>query len=122
MLFALEETTLWTHEDALFRLRESIPSHWVLQTSYMDQWHRASILDVDGNVQWVGEHSDPKLLYLDALGWLSTRERKVQHPAWKPREQEVPLYRETPLVVSSDPDPEDLDPVAVASVYNHRNS
>jgi hypothetical protein len=94
-----------------------LPTAWSLTTKVVDRWWWASIVNDAGQVQWSGEHPDPKILFLDALGWLSVRDHKVKHPVWKQREHEVPLYKAPITAVSSSPDPEDLDPVEVEAVY-----
>lgn len=116
-MFSLEETTTWTAEDVLVRIRLSIPTTWKLNWSFDGGWYHASLLDSEGGTQWSGEHPDQKFLFLDILGWLTVRDHKVKHPAWKPREQEVPLYRPPVPSTSGIPDPPDLDPDEVDVVY-----
>jgi hypothetical protein len=115
-MFTIEEAATWTPEETLDRLKQVIPTSWVLKHSVDDDgWHEASLLDEKGIVQWSGEHVDQKILFLDALGWFRTRGRKIENPIWQPREREVSLYR--PAVSQETPDPPDLDPDEVAAVY-----
>jgi hypothetical protein len=105
-----------TAEEALTQLKQEIPASWIVScVKRKDNWYQASLTDSEGQVQWSGEHLDPKILLLDALGWLQTRNHQVKHPAWKPREHEVPLYR--PPITGVIPDPPDLDPIEVEKVY-----
>lgn len=117
-MFSLEETTLWTAKEALDRLNQVKPDSWTL--NYLEEagWHKASLIDEQGVVQWSNEHSDPKILFLDALGWLYVRSGEVKYPVWRPRKSEVPLYR--PPVLDMIPDPPDLDPSEVDAVYKGR--
>ncbi len=117
-MFTIEETTTWTSEDVLARIRMELPKSWSIRHVCENGWHRAELLDGEGKAQWAGEHADPKILFLDALGWMTFEGRETKHPAWKRRDQEVPLYRPTLDAVSSPaPDPPDVDPDEVAAVY-----
>jgi hypothetical protein len=73
-------------------------------------------VDENNQVQWSDSYLDLKILFLNALGWLQVRDHQITHPAWKPRDREVPLYR--PPIRDDNPDPPDLDPNEVALVYN----
>jgi hypothetical protein len=115
-LFSLEETYTWTAEDALDRLKKSVPEGWRVVHRVDAGWHRITLVNDEGEEQWVREQADAKILFLDALGWLRVKYHKTTHPAWRPRDQEVPLCR--PPVGVSAPDPADLDPDEVASVYS----
>jgi len=114
-MFSIEEATAWTADEAVARLRQVIPTAWAFDwTTTEDGWHVMSLKDGEDEL-WSGEHADPKILALDALGWLRLRNHKLDHPVWKPREREVPLYR--PPVAETIPDPPDLDPKEVDAVY-----
>lgn len=114
-MFSLGETTTWTAQDAYERLKGSLPREWVLKHETQDGWHRALIFDGEGNQKWAGEQADPKILFLDALGWWRLQTHQVQNPVWRPRTQEVTLQR--PPLKEEIPDPLDLDPNEVESVY-----
>jgi hypothetical protein len=116
-MFSLEETLTWTSDEVHERLRSVLPAGWSLERTTEAGWHRVTLLDPAGIQQWTGEHPDPKFVGLDALGWLRLRNHQVKHPAWKPRETEVPLYRDPVLVSAPVPDPPDLDPSEVEAVY-----
>jgi len=116
-MFSLEETLTWTADDVFVRIRLVLPPGWKLEYALEEGWHYLKVLDAEGVQQWAGEHVDPKLAGLDALGWLKLRDYQVKNPAWQPREHEVPHYRPSGVVVSSQPDPADLDPKEIDAVY-----
>jgi len=116
-VFSLEETRTWTADDVCDRIRSVLPPGWQLERALKDGWHSLLVRDAEGVQQWFGEHPDPKLVGLDALGWLKLRGYRVKNPAWKPREQEVPHYQPQGVVLSSQPDPADLDPDEINAVY-----
>jgi len=118
-MFTLEETTTWTADDVFARIRLSLPLEWEweLTRDFQSGWLSAAIKDTEGKTQWLGEHTDAKILFLDALGWLRLRDHKIKHPVWKPRDQEVPLYRPPVPVTTNIPDPPDLGPDEVDAVY-----
>ena len=116
-MFSLEETLTWTADDVFARIRSVVPAGWAVERSVVDGWHRVVLRGPEGVEQWAGEHADPKIIGLDARGWLRLRHHQVRHPAWKPREAEVPLHRPAGAVVSAEPDPADLDPSEVEAVY-----
>jgi hypothetical protein len=119
LLFSLEETTTWTSDDALARLKQTLPASWELKHSVEQGWYRATIQNEEGEQQWAGEHPDPKILFLDALGWLRLRNHQTKNPAWRRRrERGVVLVR--PGTQDVVPDPPDLDPDEVGVVYRSR--
>ena len=125
---SLEEMALWDAEAVHGAILADIPADWQFATNQTNGWHDAKILDGDGNVCWQETMADQLLLLLSAYSWLHLRNHKTQHPAWKPRTREVrPLETlagraSHPNIVV--PDPEDLDPDEVRTVYanphNHR--
>jgi len=116
-VFSLEETLTWTADDVFTRIRLVLPPGWKLERTLEEGWHYLKVLDAEGVQQWAGEHVDPKLAGLDALGWLKLRGYQVRNPVWQPREREVPHYQPSGVVVSSQPDPADLDPSEIDAVY-----
>lgn len=117
-MFTAADITLWGPEEALHELKESLPLGWKLFLRTEEQYAVAELYDGDDNRVWIGSNFDRKILCLDALGWLMTRNHKPRHPAWKPREHEVTLR--VPNQPSLGPDPLDLDPAEVAAVYRNR--
>lgn len=116
-MFSLEETLTWTVDDVFARIRSVLPAGWVIERSVVEGWHHVVLRAGDGVEQWSAEHADAKIVGLDSLVWLRLRSHQVRHPVWKPREAEVPLHQAPGAVISSEPDPEDLDPSEVAAVY-----
>lgn len=114
-MFTLAETTTWTAEDTLMKVREALPDGWTIRERFSGSKYYADLFDQDGATMWSGEQEDPRLLFLDCLGWLSVRGYKTKNPVWKARDTEVPLHR--PAISTSIPDPPDLDPDEVAAVY-----
>jgi hypothetical protein len=114
-VFSPAEVTTWSVPDVLSRIADALPDGWTLGQDFDGINYQAGVLDAQGVVLWSDEHRDPKLLFLNCLGWLHTRTHKTRHPAWKARDAEVPLYR--PSISSKDPDPPDLDPDEIAAVY-----
>lgn len=117
-MFTAAEIALWGPEEAFQELKESLPLGWKLLLRMEDRYAVAELHDETANRVWVGSNSDLKILCLDGLGWLMTRNHKPEHPAWKPREHEITLR--VPNQQSRDPDPPDLDPAEIAAVYRNR--
>lgn len=114
-MFTLAEVTLWDVEETLRRLTAALPPGWKLTVRVESGYSVAEVCDAEGERRWLGSNPDPKLLYLEGLGWLMVRDHKPTHPAWRPREREVVLRVPNPL--SNESDPPDLDPEEVAAVY-----
>lgn len=117
-VFTAAEISLWGPEEAEFAVRQSVPSGWELAVRVEDGLAVSEIRDSQGVVVWFGSNWDLKLLYLDALGWLMIRNHKPLHPAWRPRQRDLPLS--VPSYASDEPEPLDLDPDEVAAVYKVR--
>lgn len=117
-MFSAAEVAFWGPEEALHELKERLPLGWRLTLRMEDRYSVAELYDDSGSRVWVGSHADPKALYLEGALWLETRDHKTQHPAWKPREQEVTLRSPNPH--SRELDRPDLDPAEVAAVYKNR--
>lgn len=114
-MFTLAETTTWTADDVLLKIQEVLPEGWALKERFSGYRYYADLFDQGGSNVWSGEQSDPRVLFLDCLGWLSLRGHKTKNPAWRARSSEVPLHR--PPVSVATPDPPDLDPEEIAAVY-----
>jgi len=119
-MFCLEEATAWIVDEVLDKLRTSLPSTWDFSYRVEEEWYQAVLMDGEGVLQWSGSSPDPKLLFLDALGWILMRKHVVKNPVWKPREQEVPLYNSSTDAKDVIPDPLDLDPDEIETI--RRNS
>ena len=111
----IEEASTWTTEEVLEKLQEAIPPSWKFEHALVENWCHAAIMDGEGEILWSGENVDPRVLFLEALGWYLVKDHKPTNPAWRPRDREVPLHR--PTTLETIPDPGDLDPDEVAAVY-----
>lgn len=114
-MFSIAEATTWSADDTLAQVSAKIPSGWKFVERFHSNSLTAAVLDSEGVELWSGSGVDPKLVYLDCLGWLHLRDRSAAHPAWRPRAQEVSLSRPNRDVVY--PDVPDLDPEEIAAVY-----
>jgi len=117
-MFTLAEVALWSAEETLQRLTSSLPLEWKLTLRVESGYAVAELHDDKGERRWLSSNVDPKLLYLEGLGWLRVRDHKTVHPVWRPREHEVVLR--VPNPVTDEPDPPDLDPSEVDAVYRTR--
>lgn len=114
-MFTLSEVGFWSVEETLQHLKSALPLGWKLMLRVESGYSVAELYGEKGDRCWVSSSPDPKLLYLEGLGWLMVRNHKPSHPAWRPREHEVELR--VPNPPSDEPDPPDLDPSEVAAVY-----
>lgn len=115
-MFTLAETALWSEDETLMRVMDSLPVGWLFHESRVGTTFHASVTDAAGAQAWSGEQNDRKLLFLDCLGWLRVKDHKTKNPMWRGRDVEVALYRPS-IAPSPIPDPPDLDPDEIASVY-----
>jgi len=113
--FTLAEAQTWSDAEALSYLKLNIPEGWSVEVSGSVS---VEIIDSEGVAQWGQTGVDPKMVYLDAIGWLRIRSHITQTPRWKPRATEVELHR--PLRESKYPDPPDLDPTEIADLYRKK--
>ena len=115
-MFTLTEAAAWSEAETLMKVMESLPVGWRIQEKVAGNSFSASVTDPSGAQVWSGEQQDRKLLFLDCLGWLRVKDHRAKNPMWRARDNEVPLYRPS-VSPSPVPDPPDLDPNEVASVY-----
>lgn len=120
-MYDLEEMATWTPDEVLAKIRDQLPKGWELECGVgEDNWVFAALKDGEGDEQWSETNVDAKLLFLDLLGWLMLRGEKVVHPVWQ-RTGEVDPNKQfrgkRQSRVDPDPDPEDLDPAAVAAFH-----
>jgi hypothetical protein len=72
-------------------------------------------LDPEAPPLWTDNQVDPRLLLLNAFGWLLSRSHKPTRPAWRPRSNTARPVVRPPIPQVSDP--ADLDPAHIRSVY-----
>ena len=116
-MFTLAEVALWDADEAFRQLVAALPLGWRVAVRAEAGLAIAEVIDAAGECRWTASNPDPRLLYLDGLGWLRVRDHKP-HPAWRPREREIDLR--VPNLGSSPADPPDLDPEEVAAVYRRK--
>lgn len=123
-----EDKSQWTEE----RLQEEITSRlsngtylttdfensvWVLRLIREEQELDRSREDV----VWTVEHFDKKYALFEAYKRLAPRPA-VAHDIWSPNKPRPTPETVTRSVVSKEPDPEDVDPEWIASVYDKSSS
>lgn len=118
------EMTAWSLEELSSEIIRRTPKGLAFVRDRSDGWFTASFIDADANVVWQGYHADLRFLLFDVLGWLILRGTKPRNPVWTPRTHEVDISQRlhraaspTPVV----PDPLDLDPEELISVYTQRD-
>ena len=127
----IEEMTAWSPRDIQVELKKLLPEGWVFEHIVSrDGFFRALVVDVSDQkkplVQWEGDNLDERLLLFDAYGWLWMKKHppeKRQRTPWKTRKSELTRKAVTQRVTLGKdpaPDPEDLDPNEVASIYKER--
>jgi hypothetical protein len=119
----LQEMTAWTLEEIQAEIYALLPADWKFE--FLDgegQWH-TTFLGADGECLWRMSYMEPRILLFDAYGWLELQvhPRKATNPAWTPNDRWrlVPVGK-VGLPGVSVPDPEDLDPTEIATVYSSR--
>lgn len=130
-MYSLDEMSTWAPEEVLERIKLNLPKGWRVDYVFDNEERRfrCSFHDAEDKEKWSDQGVDPKILFLDALGWLMLRDKKPQHPAWQRRRGEIDPSqlgdRTTPKGSSPSQrvgvDPEDVDPEEVAAVYSKHN-
>lgn len=119
-MLSLEEMASWDVQDVRAAIASDLPEGWKFIPEVVNGWYFAKYFDDVGRVVWEDQSADQRLLFFNAYGWLHLRNHKPRIPAWKLRTSEV-----SPATVAGRashpqivvPDPEDLDPDEVRSVY-----
>lgn len=121
---SIEEIATWTIEEILGEIARLLPEGTVFVEAAKEGWHVATVQqkgaeNTESQVLWTDNGPDRRLVLLNAFGWLWLRGQKTHHPAWKPRPGGKPA-RPHPFGPSPQvPDPPDLDPKHVRSVYEN---
>lgn len=123
MKFSLAEMTTWTPAEIEQTIRQELTSDVVFACGFdagAGTWF-IRFTDAAENVLHEEWSPERRLLYLNAFGWLMARKeppRPRARSVWSPRRNDVPpIPPFQPRKGPSVPDPEDLDPEAIASVY-----
>lgn len=117
MPLTFQEIAHWTVDDVNAQILTLLPKGWTfaLQTE-PDHWRAAYKADGDAEV-WAETHFELRLLLLSAFAWLWQRHNPSRvHPAWRPTAP-PPLVAIRGGGAHSIPDPEDLNPEHIRSVY-----
>ena len=119
-MFSLEEMSSWDVQDVRAAIISDLPGGWKFIAEVVNGWYFAKFLDDVERVVWEDQSADQRLLFFSAYGWMHLRNHKPRIPAWKLRTSEVNptetiAGRAAPHIEV--PDPEDLDPEEVRSVY-----
>lgn len=117
---AFDEILTWTNADVRMQIGKLLPEGWTF-TCNLDQENHfwvAEVKNEDGEVSWGTFNPDERLALLAVFGhmWSKSHKRPAPGTPWGPRRQEL-IRRYVTSRVERPPDPEDLDPEEVASVY-----
>lgn len=112
------EMTAWSLEETRFHLQNVLPKGWKFEQGVDEEYLWARVLQDDGVVVWDNIHLDERTLLLDAYCWLHFRSQPKldRSSVWAERRVELTRRGVTQRVMSV-PDPEDLDPEEIRSVY-----
>ena len=122
MLPPIEDLARATLEEIQSAIRLSLKPGWQLSMEFLPigMW-AGTLQDADANGLWYEEHVDQRILLFNLYGWLRQAEGpRPSHPLWRRRsEVQIPSQfgRKAYQGDTNIPDPEDLDPAEVASVY-----
>ncbi len=110
------EIAHWSVDDVNAQILGLLPAGWKFDLQTLTDGWRAAYQAETGAEVWAEEHYELRLLLLSAYGWLYQRRNPARvHPAWvaHPSRPLAPVLRTSPGI----PDPEDLDPEHIRSVY-----
>lgn len=117
----------WTEERIQEELGTQLPVGWHCTLTKNPETLVWWVTVFEGVVKhWEGDAAAPNTALLNALGWAMVRLAKPSESGpWTPRRNEITKDRLHDLayrVSSPDPEPEDVDPDEVASVYAQRQN
>lgn len=108
-----------TIEELLGELPNFLPAGWAFDYKRTPGGYlEGFVVDGSGERQWESDQIDEKLLILDALGWLITRQMSSRNPVWV-RGDVLKGPDRSPSTEFEDPG--DIDPEEVSSVYGSRS-
>jgi hypothetical protein len=119
---SLEEMTAWGTDETLAEVYVILPTGWKFNLNVSGDYPVAEIVDEQGEVKWEDGSSDLKMLLFHAYGWLrNLLPRSAPHPEWGTRRRDdyrIPCVGKVGLAnAPSVPDPADLDPDEIATMY-----
>ena len=113
----LEEMTAWSTDEIRGEVRKLLPSSWKLSLRPDTSGYWRIWIEEDQKIIWEATETDERRALFEAYGYLWMKQRPL-------REVDSPWVRRSPMfdpprrsVSDSSPDPEDLDPDEVESVY-----
>lgn len=115
-MLSLEDMAAWTLDEIRAHIRRFLPEGHTFHFGQDDGW-KARLESPDGEILWERTGLDERVLLLDAFGWLWVRRQgapSVDSPWGRRKGPEQKLVEQPPVQI---PDPEDLDPAEVMSVY-----
>ena len=119
-----EEMATWSVEDVKDQISGLLPLAWTVENAEDDGFFICTIKDGQGESKWRRALYNLRLVLLDAYGWLYTRNNVPSNPAWGRRRELTPeqvLGHASHLRSAPGPDPEDLSPDEIRSVYEKHN-
>ena len=124
MPLVLENLLNLTDAEIETAVQENVPSGLSLVFEPSDRYLTAIVSDNQGNPTWSRSSSDPRILLFDVVGYfLYLQGHQPRHPAWR-RRGEVAISsavgNKAHQAYTPIPDPEDLNPNEILSVYGLR--
>lgn len=109
----------WTEDRIKTEIQSLLPEGWSFQFRYdeIGYWN-SKVLEPNGAVAWEDSFPASNVLLLNAYGWLALRRSTRQVGTWgRRRDLTLAEVNADALRKSSSPDPADVDPSEIASVY-----
>jgi hypothetical protein len=118
----INEIASWTLEEIRIEILKILPAGWSFREGREERWVQAAFFKTgspETPPYWSDTHMDPRLLLLNAFGWLWVRCQKPKHPVWRPRS--APSRVVARPTIPQVPDPSDLDPQRIRQVYEEKS-
>ena len=118
-MLSVESVAAWAVTDIKQNINALLSEGQTCEVSQHEEFHVVRILHGEDTI-WQDQSADLRLVLLSAFGWLWSRGKTTQHPAWRPRNLRSsprPVY----VVQSRIPDPPDLDPKELEELFQPQN-
>lgn len=116
----IDSIQTWSNPEIMSETQKLMPEGTVFTCMFDEEGSVfvAQAVESNGEVLWGTFNPDERLALLAAFGhfWRKTQKRPPPGDHWGPRRQEM-IHQYITKRVERAPDPEDLDPDEVASVY-----
>lgn len=123
-----EDKSLWTEDRLQDEITHLLPQDTVLAADFENSVWVLRLMKMvvsgensHGKTLWTVEHFDKKYALFEAYKRLAPKPA-VAHGIWSPNKVRPTPETVTHSVVSKEPDPEDVDPEWIASVYDKSSS